>query len=151
MEALSSTADVAGGIDRLGDAVWALPKPAPRPSIWRRLVATLVLDNWLQTQVAGARSGGNAHHRILYRSGSVEIDLEVVPSKMFGRLCLFGQVTTGESDLRHIWVIAEGPSGHLESDLDHFGQFSLDGVVPGVHQMEIGFAYKLIAIPAVRF
>ena len=34
----------------------AVGKDAPRPSIWRRLVAALVYDNRLQPRLSGARS-----------------------------------------------------------------------------------------------
>src|SRR4051812_14572539 len=34
----------------------AVGRDAPRPSIWRRLVAALVYDNRLQPRVAGARA-----------------------------------------------------------------------------------------------
>ena len=47
-------------------------------------------------------------------------------------------------------MIAEGPSGRLVTEVDDLGQFSLDGLVSGVHRMEIGLAYELIEIPAVN-
>ncbi len=128
----------------------AVGKDAPRPSTWRRLVAALVYDNRLQPRVAGARAVAIEHPRLMYQAGGVEIDLEVGHSTIAGRLRMLGQVTASEPDLTRAWVIAEGPSGRLETEVDNLGQFSLDGLVSGVHRMEIGLAYELIEIPSVN-
>jgi hypothetical protein len=128
----------------------AVGRDAPRPSIWRRLVAALVYDNRLQPRVAGARAIAIEHPRLMYQAGGVEIDLEVGHSTIAGRLRMLGQVTASEPDLTRAWVIAEGPSGRLETEVDDLGQFSLDGLVSGIHRMEIGLAYELIEIPSVR-
>jgi hypothetical protein len=127
----------------------AVGKDAPQPSIWRRLVAALVYDNRLQSRVAGARALAIEHPRLMYQAGGVEIDLEVGHSTIAGRLRMLGQVTASEPDLTRAWVIAEGPSGRLETEVDDLGQFSLDGLVSGIHRMEIGLAYELIEIPSV--
>jgi hypothetical protein len=127
----------------------AVGKDAPQPSIWRRLVAALVYDNRLQPRVAGARALAIEHPRLMYQAGGVEIDLEVGHSTIAGRLRMLGQVTASEPDLTRAWVIAEGPSGRLETEVDDLGQFSLDGLVSGIHRMEIGLAYELIEIPSV--
>ena len=127
----------------------AVGKDAPQPSIWRRLVAALVYDNRLQPRVAGARALAIEHPRLMYQAGGVEIDLEVGHSTIAGRLRMLGQVTACEPDLTRAWVIAEGPSGRLETEVDDLGQFSLDGLVSGIHRMEIGLAYELIEIPSV--
>ena len=127
----------------------AVGKDAPQPSIWRRLVAALVYDNRVQPRVAGARALAIEHPRLMYQAGGVEIDLEVGHSTIAGRLRMLGQVTASEPDLTRAWVIAEGPSGRLETEVDDLGQFSLDGLVSGIHRMEIGLAYELIEIPSV--
>jgi hypothetical protein len=128
----------------------AIGKDAPRPAMWRRLVAALVYDNRIQPRIAGARSVALESPRLMYQAGGVEIDLEVGDSTIAGRLRMLGQVTASEPDLARAWVIAEGPSGRLESEVDDLGQFSLDGLVSGVHRMEIGLAYELIEIPSVQ-
>jgi hypothetical protein len=128
----------------------AVGKDAPRPSIWRRLVAALVYDNRLQPRLSGARAVAIEHPRLMYQAGGVEIDLEVGHSTIAGRLRMLGQVTASEPDLTRAWVIAEGPSGRLETEVDDLGQFALDGLVSGIHRMEIGLAYELIEIPSVQ-
>jgi hypothetical protein len=128
----------------------AVGRDAPQPSIWRRLVAALVYDNRLQPRVMGARALAIEHPRLMYQAGGVEIDLEVGHSTIAGRLRMLGQVTASEPDLTRAWVIAEGPSGRLETEVDDLGQFSLDGLVSGIHRMEIGLAYELIEIPSVQ-
>ncbi len=126
-----------------------LLQQAPRPSIWRRLVAALVCDTRLQPRPVGARAVAVEPRRLLYRVGSTEIDLEIGPSQITGRLRMLGQVTAGTTDLARAWVASDGPSGRLEADVDSLGQFLLDGLAQGVHRLEIGVADDLIEIPAV--
>jgi hypothetical protein len=77
------------------------------------------------------------------------IDLEVGESQLAGRLRMLGQVTAQGPDPARAWAIADGPSGRLEAEIDALGQFAFDGLVSGVHRLEIGLAYELIEIPAV--
>ncbi|MCC6179502.1 MAG: hypothetical protein IT305_29685 [Chloroflexi bacterium] len=128
----------------------AIGADAPRPSMWRRLVAALVYDNRLQPRVAGVRSASIEHPRLMYQAGGIEIDLEVGESSIAGRLRMLGQVTASPPDLTNAWVIIEGPSGRLETAVDDLGQFALDRLVAGEHRMEIGLTYELIEIPTVR-
>jgi hypothetical protein len=122
---------------------------APPPSIWRRLVAALVHDNHARPRLAGARAAALERHRLLYQAGETEIDLEIGESRISGRLRMLGQVTATEPDLARAWVLTEGPSGRFEAEVDALGQFSLDGLAPGIHRLEIGLTYELIEIPAV--
>jgi hypothetical protein len=124
-------------------------QPAPRPSAWRRLVASLVCDTRLQPRPVGARAVGTEPRRLLYRVEETEIDLEIGPSQITGRLRMLGQVTAEATDLARAWVVSDGPSGRLEADVDAMGQFSLDGLAEGVHRLEIGLPTELIEIPAV--
>ena len=126
-----------------------LVQPAPGPSVWRRLVASLVCDTRLQPRPVGARAVAAEPRRLLYRVEGTEIDLEIGPSQITGRLRMLGQVTADETDLARAWVIGDGPSGRLEADVDSLGQFSLDGLAEGVHRLEIGLVHELIEIPSV--
>ncbi len=121
-----------------------------RPAAWRRLVAALVYDNRLQPRVAGARAITFDQPRLMYQAGGVEIDLEVSESSISGRLRMLGQVTAEEPDLARAWVVAEGPGGRTEGEVDELGQFVLDGLVGGRHKMEIGLTYELIEIPELE-
>lgn len=122
---------------------------APRPSIWRRLVAALVCDTRLQPRPVGARAVALEPRRLLYRADTTEIDLEIGPSQITGRLRMLGQVAANPTDLARAWVVAEGPAGRLETEVDALGQFALDGLAQGVHRLEVGLASGLIEIPAV--
>lgn len=128
----------------------AVGTDTPRPSMWRRLTAALVFDSQLQPRIADARSVGLDHRRLLYQAGGVEIDLEISPSATAGRLRIHGHLTANEADLTGAWVIVEGPSRRVEGEVDQLGQFTLDGLVSGVHRMEIGLAYALIEIPSLQ-
>src|SRR5881398_3400519 len=55
----------------------AVGKDAPRPSIWRHLVAALVYDNRVEPRAVGARAVAIDHPRLMYQAGGIEIDLEV--------------------------------------------------------------------------
>lgn len=150
---LLATTDEAAPVWLVNRAVRIAGRPlvqqAPRPSIWRRLVAALVCDTHLQPRPVGARAVAVEPRRLLYRVGSTEIDLEIGPSQITGRLRMLGQVTASTADLARAWVTSDGPSGRLEADVDSLGQFSLDGLTEGVHRLEIGLVDELIEIPAV--
>ena len=83
------------------------------------------------------------------KAGGTEIDLEIGESPITGRLRMRGQVTASEWNLARAWVSTDGPSGRLEAEVDGLGQFSLDGLVSGVHRLDIGLASELIEIPSV--
>jgi hypothetical protein len=122
---------------------------APRPAAWRRLVAVLVSDTRLQPRPMGARSAIVEQRRLLYRVDDREIDLEIGPSQITGRVRLLGQVAASATELAEAWVVAKGPAGRLESDVDAEGQFALDGLAHGVHHLEIGLDHEVIEIPSV--
>jgi hypothetical protein len=53
----------------------AVGKDAPRPSIWRRLVAALVYDNRLQPRVTGARAVAIEHPRLCTKPAALRSTL----------------------------------------------------------------------------
>jgi len=126
-----------------------LVRQAPRPPVWRRLVAALVCDTRLRHRPVGARAVAVEPRRLLYRVEGTEIDLEIGPSRITGRLRMLGQITAEGTGLAGAWVSSDGPSGRLEADVDALGQFSLDGLAAGLHRLEIGLVHELIEIPAV--
>ncbi len=128
----------------------AMSTEAPRPTLWRRLVAALVYDTRLQLRPAGARSVDLDHPRLLYAAGGVEIDLEVNDSVLAGRVRVLGQVAANAPDLAGAWVTVDGPSGRLEAPVDDLGQFALDGLATGAHRLRISLAYELIEIPELQ-
>ena len=128
----------------------AVSAAAPRPTLWRRLVAALVYDTRLQLRPAGARSVDLDRPRLLFSAGGVEIDLEVGDSALAGRVRVLGQVAANAPDLAPARVAVDGPSGHREAPVDRLGQFSLDGLAPGIHAMEVGLVRELIEIPDLQ-
>ena len=137
--------------DWLVAATQGAPAPAPaRLATWRHVVAALVHDSQHHRQIAGARSVLMQQRRLLFEADGMGIDLEVDQSRIAGRLRMLGQIVAETPDLTQAWVITEGPSGRLESEVDDLGQFSFDGLVSGVHRMEIGLAYELIEIPSIQ-
>ena len=125
----------------------AVSTEAPRPTLWRRLVAALVYDTRLQLRPAGARSVDLDRPRLLFAAGGVEIDLEVGDSALAGRVHLLGEVTANGPDLAPARVAVDGPSGRREAPVDEFGQFALDGLAHGPHRLEVRLVYELIEIP----
>ena len=123
---------------------------APRPALWRRLVAALVSDNRLQARPAGARSVDLDRPRLLYAAGGVEIDLELGDSSLAGRVHLLGQAIASDSDLAPARVAMDGPSGLREAPIDELGQFALGGLAHGSHRLEVRLVHELIEIPDLR-
>ena len=128
----------------------AVSAAAPRPTLWRRLVAALVYDTRLQLRPAGARSVDLDHPRLLFAAGGVEIDLEVGDSALAGRVRVLGQVGANAPDLAPARVAVDGPSGHREAAVDELGQFALDGLAHGPHRLEVRLVYELIEIQDLR-
>jgi hypothetical protein len=138
--------------DWLVAATQSAPTSAPtRLATWRHVVAALVYDSLHHRQFAGARSVLIPQRRLLFEADGIGIDLEVDQSRIAGRLRMLGQIVAGAPDLTQAWVITEGASGRLESEVDELGQFSFDALVSGVHRLEIGLAYELIEIPSIQF
>jgi hypothetical protein len=128
----------------------AMATEAPRPTLWRRLVAALAYDNRLQPRPAGARSLDQGPPRLCYEAGGVEIDLELGDSSLPGRVHLLGQVAASAPDLAPARVAVDGPSGHHEAAVDELGQFALDGLAHGPHRLEVRLVYELIEIPDLQ-
>ena len=126
------------------------PVHAPRPTLWRRLVAALVYDNRLQLRPAGARAVEQGPPRLRYLAGGVEIDLELGQSSLADRVHLLGQVAAGAANLDPAWVAVEGPSGRHEMPVDGLGQFVLDGLAHGPHRIEVHLIAELIEIQDLR-
>lgn len=124
--------------------------PVPRLALWQRLVAVLVHDTRLRPHAVGARGAALGPARLRYAAGDVEVDLEVGDSSIAGRLRVLGQLTGEWPRLEDARVAVDGASGHLEAPLDALGQFSLDGLAPGPHRMELRLPHELIEIPEVR-
>lgn len=121
-----------------------------RPTLWRRVVATLLRDTRLEARATGARALGPQPTRLLYQAGRVEVDLEVTHSEHPGRRRIVGQVTADEVDLGRSWAVADGPGGRAEADLDALGQFMLDGLAAGSYSVEVGLVSALIDLGEVQ-
>ena len=145
-------AEAAGVVrgDRADDIGEAEGGRRARPTLWRRMAAALVFDSRLQVRPSGARAVGLDQLRLMYQAGAIEIDLEVTDGSTEGRRRMLGQITDGGTDLAGAWVVAEGPAGRTEADVDELGHFVLDGLVAGVHRMEIGLPGELIEIPELQ-
>jgi hypothetical protein len=138
-------------VNRAGRIAGRVPADrSPNPSLWRRLVAVPVYDTRLRPRPGGARSASSEPPRLLYEADLVEIDLEVQDCPTADRVRLLGHVTVAGCDPGHASVTIAGPSGHREAPMDESGQFSLDGLVPGVHRLEIRLATELIEISELQ-
>ena len=126
---------------------FAAPAAAPR-----RRSAVLVYDSRRQARPAGA--GARAHDpnllRQLYAAGELEIELEFDGSSLTGWLRVLRQNVVDEADLAAAWVVVTGPSGWLETGMDKLAQFSLRGVEPGRHRLELRLGGEVIEIPDLQ-
>ena len=124
--------------------------PAARPAPQRWLAAVLVHDTRLRPRLAGARALDVDRPRLRYEADLVEIDLEVREGTSTDRVSLLGHIAAAERDVTPAWVTLDGPSGHWETAVDEVGQFSLEGLTPGVHRIEINLATEVIEISELR-
>lgn len=135
--------------DDTNDETILVDQSRPHLARWRRRAAMLVYDSRQDPRTPGSRGVAIGDPRLMYQAGQVQVDLEVRPSAIPGRLRVLGQVTADTAELAHAWIIVEGASGRRECEIDALGQFLLDGLVPGPHRMEVGLAYELVEIPAL--
>ena len=47
------------------------------------------------------------------------------------------------------WVVVEATRGFVKTGLDDCGHFTIDGLSPGWHRIEVSLAHATIDIPAV--
>jgi hypothetical protein len=120
------------------------------PRMWRRLVAELLIDSRAQRRAVGTRAIISGYPRLLYMAGCIEIGLDLRLGAVAGQRRILGQITADEEDLAGASVRVEGVDGRWETTVDDFGQFALDGLIPGGRRLEIGLLHALIEIPAVR-
>jgi hypothetical protein len=123
----------------LADVRMALAPPA-------RLTAALAFDNRRRPRTAGARAAGTETPRLLYRADGAAIDLELGDGAANGRLRVLGQVTADRAGLTPTRVVAEGPDGRAEAEVDELGQFVLDGLAAGRHRLEVGLVGATVEI-----
>ncbi len=107
-------------------ASFALRKVTPFPA--RKLeLATLVFDSSQQPVAAGVRSGSHSPRQLLYKSGSVCIDVHVQPKLGSGSVVLIGQLLDSSKPVRGIGdvlvsLLSEGKavSRNKTNDLGEF-------------------------------
>jgi hypothetical protein len=114
-----------------------------------RLVAAPVFDSRVGPRASGVRGLRTAFPRLLYAAGGFEVDVQIRPCSTAGRLRLLGQVLDQDFEPCAGRVRIEGAYGAVEMDLDDCGHFSVDGLTPSGHRLEIRLADMLIEIPTV--
>jgi hypothetical protein len=86
---------------------------------------------------------------LVYRAGTVEIDLEIGPSKADGYLRVLGQVMTGESSLAQAWVTTDGLTGCLRVEADDVGQFAFGRLLAADYRVTVALSHRVIVLPWV--
>jgi hypothetical protein len=115
----------------------------------RRTIARLVHDSERASRPPGARAVTRWRRRLVYRTGAIEVDLEVGRSTIAGHVRLLGEINAGDASRCQARVTVDGPSGHLDCATDDVGQFRLDRLVAGDHRLTIGLADEAVEIPRV--
>jgi hypothetical protein len=127
-----------------------------KPTLVERLgqaVASLVFDSFARPALAGIRSADAAVRQLLYRAGEFSIDVQVVPAGR-SRVNLHGQVlregelafeSVGQLELE---LIKDG-STVLSVSTNGLGEFSVNGVEPGVFDLRIHVPERIITVPDV--
>jgi hypothetical protein len=114
--------------------------------MWRRLDATLVYDSRDRAAV-GVRAVTPGFPRLVYSARGFEVDLQIRNSVTAGRARLMGQVLDEEFEPCAGRVSVEGRDGVVTTSLDPCGHFSIDGLLPGRHQIEVSLSEALIVVP----
>jgi hypothetical protein len=138
--------DERGAIGIGGDATTGVVSP---PRMRSRLLAVPVYDSRVGPRASGVRGLGAASARLLFTGGGCEVDVQIRPGSTDGRLCLRGQVLDQDFEPCAGRARIEGAYGAVETDLDDCGHFSVDGLTPSGHRLEIRLADVLIEIPMV--
>jgi anti-sigma factor RsiW len=95
-----------------------------------REIAELVFDSYSQPQFAGVRSSSDAPRQLLYRAGSMMIDMRLQNGQAADRIALMGQVfSSGEKKLamRQVPVhLLSGTDELASTATNQFGEFYLE-------------------------
>jgi anti-sigma factor RsiW len=95
-----------------------------------REIAELVFDSYSQPQFAGVRSSSDAPRQLLYRAGSMMIDMRLQNGQAADRIALMGQVfSSGEKKLamRQVPVhLLSGVDELASTATNQFGEFYLE-------------------------
>ena len=118
--------------------------------MWRRLEAALVYDSRQQPPGVGLRAVTAKLPRLMYAARDIEIDVQIRPSTLAGRVRLLGQVLQGEFEPSSGWVTVESAHGSVTAELDDCGHFSIDGLARGRHQLEVHLPHALIVVTAMH-
>jgi hypothetical protein len=108
----------------------AIPQDPGKARSRMREIAELVFDSYSQPQVIGIRSTAAAPRQLLYRAGSVLIDMRLQSAGDADRFSLSGQVlSSGESKqaLRHVPIhLLSGTNELASTATNQFGEFYLE-------------------------
>jgi hypothetical protein len=129
-----------------------LPEPGSPglAQMWRRLAATLVYDSRLQPLTTGVRSPMARLPRLMFTARGMEIDLQIRPSKTAGRIRMLGHVLDEDFEPCTGSVVIESVHGSIGAELDNCGHFTIDGLTPGRHRIEVHLPLALISVPPIH-
>jgi hypothetical protein len=126
------------------------PAAAPGPGLLARLRAVLAFDSLAAAPPAGVRGEAARLRQLLFRAGSFDVDMQVLPQG--GRLRLLGQVLarsgatpTGEA------LLSQGARPLASVELDELGEFSFDELLPGTYSLLIRTPDAEIDVPEITF
>jgi len=106
------------------------PRSTPATHSRAREFAKLIFDSFAQPQLQGVRSTSTTHRQLVYRAGSLMIDMSLRPLENSSRRSLTGQVVDAERadtqmDAVHVHLLS-GRKELAHTHTDRFGEFYLE-------------------------
>lgn len=127
------------------------------PGLIERLQATLAFDSHTQVATSGLRSAGmeELQRQLVYRSGEVEVALNLQPGSAHAHINLYGQVFAADGDPADVFVVRHSKdSGETGlTNTDKLGEFVFEDLLEGEYELILitdRFEFTIPSVP-VRF
>src|SRR3990172_11849226 len=123
------------------------------PGLIERLRATLAFDSHTQIATSGVRSAGmeGLQRQLVYRSGEVEVALNIQPGSPEAHINLYGQVFPLDgtpADTFIIQILKDSGEAGL-TNTDNLGEFVFEDLLEGDYQLILASDRLEISIPSV--
>ena len=129
-------------------------KRKPRVGFLERIEAVLVFDSLTQPSLAGVRRIGITGRQLLYRAGSLDIDLRVVEGDDPKLSDLMGQILRKKKGLISVagleLLLKKGRKKIQSTRADSWGEFSFSKLSPGRYRVEVNLPGQRVEIRGIQ-
>jgi hypothetical protein len=129
-------------------------KRKSRVGFLERIEAVLVFDSLTQPSLAGVRRIGTTGRQLLYRAGSLDIDLRVVEGDDPKLSDLMGQILRKKKGLISVagleLLLKKGRKKIQSTRSDSWGEFSFSKLSPGRYRVEVNLPGQRVEIRGIQ-